>query len=45
MKGDIKTILKTQKEKGIVAGLKKAGCYGLGVSEGIVVPIYYASGA
>ena len=45
MKGDIKTILKTQKEKGIVAGLKKAGCYGIGVFEGIYMPVHYINGA
>ena len=44
MKGDIKTILKTEKEAGIVAGLKKAGCYTLGVLETIAVPAYYTDG-
>ena len=44
LKGDIKTILKTEKETGIVAGLKKAGCYGLGVLEAIAVPVYYIDG-
>lgn len=45
LKGEIKTILKKEKETGIVAGLKKAGCYGLGVLEAISVPIYYIDGA
>lgn len=44
IKGDVKTILKTQKETGIVAGLKKAGCYGLGVLEGISLPVLYVDG-
>lgn len=45
IKGEIKTILKTQKESGIVAGLKKVGCYGLGVLETICIPVSYIDGA
>ena len=44
IKGEIKTILKTQKESGVVAGLKKVGCYGLGVLEAIMLPTYYILG-
>ena len=44
LKGDIKTIVKTEKEKGFVAGLKKAGCYGLGVLETMMIPIYLVDG-
>jgi len=44
LKGDIKKILKTEKETGLIAGLKKAGCYGLGVLEAICLPASYIDG-
>ena len=44
IKGDVKTILKKQKESGFVAGLKKAGCYGLGALTTIYLPLAYLDG-
>ena len=44
IKGDVKTILKKQKESGFVAGLKKAGCYGLGALTTISLPLAYLDG-
>ena len=42
--GIIKSILKKEKESGFFAGLKKLGCYGLGVLEAAMVPVYMIDG-
>ena len=38
VKGNEKTVLKTEKESGFFAGLKKLGCYGLGVLGAAMTP-------
>lgn len=44
LKRDIKNILKTEKESGIITGLKKFGCYVGGVINAIDTPLYLALG-
>ena len=39
-KGDISNIIKKEKEKGVLAGLKTAGCYAFGIGNIIDIPLY-----
>ena len=43
IKGDVETILKTKKESGILAGLKRVGFGALGVLNAIESPLYLAA--